>query len=203
MKKRLGKALALFVAFAVLFTLALPANAAEVSTSAVAISKTKQTMYVARTATLKITGTTKTVTWSSSDKSVAKVAKSGTYSAKVTAVKAGTAVISAKVGSKTYKCTVTVKKNNWTYSGNPKTAKDYEKLPKVNKSQKKCTVKFRLTNLYFNAKGQLIAKGYLYNTKDSTAAYTFKSADVEVTDKSGLIAEAHLHLKLRRSMRIR
>ena len=48
--------------------------------------------------------TDKTVTWSSSDKSVATVSSSG----KVTAVKAGTAKITAKAGDKTATCTVTV-----------------------------------------------------------------------------------------------
>lgn len=48
--------------------------------------------------------TTKTVTWSSSNKSIAKVDSKG----KVTAVAAGTATITAKAGDKTAKCKITV-----------------------------------------------------------------------------------------------
>ena len=59
-----------------------------------------------QTTTLKIEGTTKTVTWSSSNKKVATVSQKG----KVTAKKAGTVTIKAKVGKKTYKCKVTVLK---------------------------------------------------------------------------------------------
>lgn len=54
--------------------------------------------------TLKVEGTTETVTWSSSDKSVAKVSSKG----KVTSVGVGTATITAKFGKSTLKCQVTV-----------------------------------------------------------------------------------------------
>ncbi|MCD7841999.1 MAG: Ig-like domain-containing protein [Lachnospiraceae bacterium] len=74
--------------------------------SKVKLSKTSATLYVSKTLKLKVTGTSKKVTWSSSNKKVAKVSSSG----KVTAVKAGTAKIKAKVNGKTYVCKVTVKK---------------------------------------------------------------------------------------------
>ena len=53
---------------------------------------------------LSVKGTSKEVTWSSSNKSVASVSSSGT----VMAVKSGSAVIKAKVAGKTLKCKVTV-----------------------------------------------------------------------------------------------
>lgn len=70
------------------------------------LSASKKTLYVGKSFTLKLTGTTKKVTWSSSKKSVATVTSKG----KVTAKKAGKATITAKVGSKKYTCVVTVKK---------------------------------------------------------------------------------------------
>lgn len=68
------------------------------------ISSKKLTLIKGQSKTLKVTGTTKTVKWSSDKAAVAKVTQNG----KVIAKKRGTAVISAKVGKKTYKCKVTV-----------------------------------------------------------------------------------------------
>ena len=72
----------------------------------VKISKSKVTMYVGTSTTLKMTGTKAKVKWSTSSKKVAAVSSKG----KVSAKKAGTATIKAKVGKKTYKCKVVVKK---------------------------------------------------------------------------------------------
>lgn len=79
----------------------------------VTLNKNSATLYTTKTLKLKATvlpadSTTKTVTWSSSDKSVATVDENG----KVTAVGEGTATITCKTksGSKTDTCVVTVKK---------------------------------------------------------------------------------------------
>lgn len=64
----------------------------EYAASKVKINKTKETVYVGSSTTLKITGTNQKITWSSSDKKVATVSKKG----KVTAKKAGTATIIAR-----------------------------------------------------------------------------------------------------------
>ncbi len=69
------------------------------------INATSKTLYKGNTYTLKVSGTSKKVTWSSSNKSVATVSSKG----KVTAKKAGTTTISAKVSGKTLKCKITVK----------------------------------------------------------------------------------------------
>lgn len=71
----------------------------------VKFNKSKLTLYVGKTYKLKITGTTATITWSSSKKSVATVTKAG----KVTAKKAGKTTITATVNGKKYTCKVTVK----------------------------------------------------------------------------------------------
>lgn len=77
----------------------------EASAATIKLNKTKVTVYAGKTTTLKIKGTSKKVTWKSSNKAVATV-----YKGKVTAKKAGTATITAKVSGKSYKCKVTVKK---------------------------------------------------------------------------------------------
>lgn len=93
------KVLSMLMTFIILFSMALPANAE----AAVKISKTSLTLTVGNSATLKITGTTKEVKWSTSKKSVATVSKG-----KVTAKKAGSATITGTVEGKKYTCKVKV-----------------------------------------------------------------------------------------------
>lgn len=73
------------------------------------LNKSKLTIEVGRTYTLKVNGTKEKVTWSSSNTKIAKVDKSG----KVTGVKKGSATITATVGGKKYTCKVTVKKKEY------------------------------------------------------------------------------------------
>lgn len=75
------------------------------ASSKIALNKTSVSLKVGKTCKLKVSGTTKTVKWSSKKKSVATVSQTG----KVTAKKAGTTTIVAKVSGKTLKCKVTVK----------------------------------------------------------------------------------------------
>lgn len=78
--------------------------------AAVKISKTSTTLYTGEKVQLKVTGTNKKVTWTSSKNSIATVDSKG-Y---VTAKKNGTATITAKVSSKKYICKVTVKSSTRT-----------------------------------------------------------------------------------------
>lgn len=73
--------------------------------AAAAISKTRATLYNGKTLQLKVTGTSRTVKWSSSNSKVAKVNQNGL----VTALKVGKATITAKVGGKNLTCKVMVK----------------------------------------------------------------------------------------------
>ena len=73
------------------------------------LSKKSLALKAGTTKTLTVKNTKATVTWSSSNKKVATVKKKGNTKAVVTAVSKGTAVIKAKVGSKTLSCKVTVK----------------------------------------------------------------------------------------------
>ena len=71
------------------------------------LSTKTASVYVNQTITLKVKNKgKKAVTWKSSKPSVATVSQAG----KVRGIKKGKATISAKVGSKTLKCTVSVKK---------------------------------------------------------------------------------------------
>ena len=73
------------------------------------LSKTSVNVPVDYSVTGKVTGASN-VKWSSDDESVATVKADGA-SAKITGKKTGSATISAKVGSTTLKCKVTVKKS--------------------------------------------------------------------------------------------
>ena len=72
------------------------------------LNKKKVTIAVGKTYTLKTSGTNRKATWKTNKKSVARISKKKRNQVRITAVKAGKAVVSAKIGKKTYKCTVTV-----------------------------------------------------------------------------------------------
>jgi hypothetical protein len=71
----------------------------------VKLNKTSLTLNEGNSYRLQVTGTTKTVKWSSSDKKIATVSSRGT----VKAISAGTATITATISTKKYTCKVTVK----------------------------------------------------------------------------------------------
>lgn len=67
------------------------------------LSKTTVSIQVGKSYTIKLNNTKRSVTWTTGNKSVAKVSRG-----KITAVAPGTTTIRAKVGNKTYTCKVTV-----------------------------------------------------------------------------------------------
>lgn len=69
------------------------------------LNKTSVTLQVNQNYRLKLNGNTQKISWSSSDESVAYVNSKG----QVTAYSEGTAVITAKVGNKKFKCKIKVK----------------------------------------------------------------------------------------------
>lgn len=75
-----------------------------VNATAIRLNKKNITLNVGKKYTLKMSGTSKKVKWSSNKKSVAIVNSKG----KITAKKKGTAKITAKVGNRKYTCTVKV-----------------------------------------------------------------------------------------------
>lgn len=88
----------------IIATMLMCASFTTVHAANVKLNKSNMTVYPKQKVTLKITGTKKKVKWSSKKASIVKVNKKG----RVTAVKSGTTTITAKVGKKKYKCTVTV-----------------------------------------------------------------------------------------------
>ncbi len=103
---------------------AMSVNVSAATKKSVKLSKSKITLEVGDSYTLKktITGFSKyTVLWSSSDKTVATVKSGG----KVTAKKAGTATITMKIKGTKYKasCKVTVKKASSSAKGNSSSKK--------------------------------------------------------------------------------
>ena len=77
-----------------------------VQAASIKLNKTSITMYTGKTSTLRVSGTSKKVTWSTSNKKVATVSSKGIVSAKYP----GKATITAKVNKKNLKCKVTVKR---------------------------------------------------------------------------------------------
>lgn len=77
--------------------------------AAVKLNKTSAVMTVGTKLTLKMKGTKKKVTWKSSNKQVASVSKKGVVKAK----KKGSAIITATVNKKKYKCKIQVLNNEF------------------------------------------------------------------------------------------
>lgn len=161
--------------------LALFVCVGEVQAAQVKLNKSKVTMYVGKTVTLKVTGSKQKVTWKSSKKKVATVNAKG----KVTAKKAGTTVISAKIQKKTYKCKITVKnpclnkKSVTLQNGKKVTLKlNGTKAKKWSSSNKKVAT--------VNSKGQVTAKSVGISTISCKGqnAKTYR-CKVTVTAKKG------------------
>lgn len=72
------------------------------------LNKSSVTVAVGKKVSLKVKGTTKKVSWTTSKKAIASVSKKGV----VTGKKAGIVTITAKVGAKKFRCKVTVKKSS-------------------------------------------------------------------------------------------
>lgn len=102
--KQTKRVLALVLTLVLAITLITPTSVS--AAKKVKLNKTKATIYVGKSTTLKLKNNKKKVKWSSSNKKVATVSKKG----KVKGKKAGKATITAKVGKKKYKCKVIVKK---------------------------------------------------------------------------------------------
>ena len=111
MIKRQKFLITLLLLFSLIFTVIPPdlsysitAYAATTTSKTVSLNQTTVYLLQGETTTLKVTGTLKKVSWSSSDKRIATVSSKG----KVKAVDLGNTYIKAIVNNKTYKCKVIV-----------------------------------------------------------------------------------------------
>ena len=99
-----SKTLAILVILSVLFSSVVTFSAASPK-----LSKTKKTLIVGKSFTLTLKNATKKFTWTTSNKNVAKLISVKKNSVKIKGVKAGTATVTVKIGSKKLKCKITVK----------------------------------------------------------------------------------------------
>lgn len=88
-----------------IITLIFTAIPATTAVAAIKLNETKLTLDEGSQYQLELTGTTKTIKWTSSNLKIVKVSTNG----KLTAIKVGKAIVTAKVSSRKYKCNVTVK----------------------------------------------------------------------------------------------
>ena len=113
-------------------TVATLATVREVqAASKIGLNKTKLTLVVGKTYTLKTKGTSKKATWKTSKKSIAAISAKKNASVKITAKKVGTSTITATINKKKYNCKVTVV--------NPKISKSKLSLTVGNTSTLKVT----------------------------------------------------------------
>ena len=75
---------------------------------AASLSKTKATIKVGSSITIKVKGKNKKVSWSKSNGNI-KITKQNKKQATVRGIKKGKSILKAKIGKKVYKCTITVK----------------------------------------------------------------------------------------------
>lgn len=106
MKKQNGKKLIAFWATLAIFVLLFTFAGGQVQAKAATmkLNTTKKTLVIGKTYKLKVKNATKTVRWTSSNPKIACVSAKGL----VTAKRAGTTTITAKVGKKKLTCKVTV-----------------------------------------------------------------------------------------------
>lgn len=185
MSRKIKKSLLVSILLLLVLNLSMITNA-----STPKLSKRNLTLQVNKTATLKVTGTKKTVKWNSSKKTVATVSSKG----KVTAKKVGSAVITAKIGGTSLRCKVQVVKKtspaNWkslyrnVLDRSSMTVKGTSSY--INLSIKDCY--FTLVDIDQNGVKELIIKekGYFGPCEPSAYIFTIKNGKVEYVGSTGI-----------------
>lgn len=141
--RKIKKVLAIMVVLVLSMSMVSTINVS--AAKKVKLNKTKATIYVGKTVTLKLKNkknNKKKVKWSSSNKKVAIVTKKG----KVKGKKAGKVTITAKVGKKKYKCKVTVKKRKQNIKKVIPVKEKTEKVISVKEKIKKACITYGETS---------------------------------------------------------
>lgn len=145
------------------------------------INKKSATMYLGEKLSLTISGTTKKVNWSSSNKSVATVSSGG----KVTARGKGKARITGNIAGKSYTCTVTVKNAYKVTASNKKNLtveKGYSKVTfaqKLDDSEMKKRAAVFIPSVSDYTDGKFVAQKESYSNTDGCYITTFESAQYD------------------------
>lgn len=142
----------------------IPTNAATVK-----LNKTTVYMSTADKVTLKVLNTKKTVKWSSSNTSVAKVSSKGI----VTPQWFGTATITAKVGHKTLKCKVKVLEEETWYNEYDKNLSEKENAYSIS-IMKISAQKYRIKLYTVNSSGKSISTEFYGTYSDGAIMFTKK-----------------------------
>ena len=128
-----------------------------INVQAAKLNKKSITLLKGKSYTLVLKGTNKKATWKTNRKAVARIINKKKTSVRIKAVRAGKAVVTAKVNRKTYKCNVRVvdpkincKKVTLTVGEN--------KILKVNGGTGKITWKTSNKNVVTVSDGKVIAK---------------------------------------------
>lgn len=150
-------------------------------TPKVKLSKTNLSLNYGQKAVLKITGTASAVTWKTSNKKIVTVKKG-----QVTSVGVGTAKVSAKVGGKTYICSVTVKKPVINVKNKNLKVKQYVQL-KVNTSKKIKWISSNSRIAYVSQNGKVTARkaGKIVITGKIDSKYVVKCIITVSAQKKG------------------
>ena len=127
------------------------------------LNATKKTINVGSSCTIKLLNNSKKVKWSVSNKNI-KIVSKNNKQAKIKGVKKGTSYLKAKVGNKTYKCKIIVKKVNVSYIET-----DYEASLNVGKTYK---IKYSI---------------YPKNATNKNINWTSSDKSVATVDKNGVV----------------
>jgi uncharacterized protein YjdB len=154
-------------------TMALPMQTNSIHAASVKISATSAVLGVKETKTLKVTGTSTKVQWTSSNQKVATVSTSG----KITGVGKGTATITATIGSTKKTCKVTVEK--------PSISKKSATLAAGSKLTLKMSGTTRTAKWSTSDKSiaTVSSKGVVTGKKAGTVTITAKVGSTEYTSK--------------------
>lgn len=129
MKKVITKSITIITMLAIVLTMAMPMTAQAATKKKAALNKKSVTFTMTKkkakpTVTLKVKNVKKlkkAVKWTTTNKKVVTVKRTGKYTCKVVARKAGRAVVKCKVNGRTLTCKVTVKDKRKSNDKKPKT----------------------------------------------------------------------------------